>query len=143
VAITRAKRNLHILCGGSYFDNIATGAANVTTDGCDYPQPEKLVLQLNHKDVALGYFAYRRRFINGLLAGDELLARDDACYLGETPVLKYSAKFRERVEALKAKGYLPAKAFVRYVVFWRDPATDIESKIVLPEIEFHDNRDEL
>jgi len=164
VAITRAKRNLHILSCGGIFDDVAgvnsndaaganyvniagdnsNGAASagirVTTDDYDYPQPEKLVLQLSHKDVALGYFAFRQRAINKLIAGDELFAREDACYLGDTQVLKYSSKFRERVDALKARGYAPVNAYVRYIVFWRDPTTDAESKIILPEIEFHGAR---
>jgi ATP-dependent DNA helicase RecQ len=137
VAITRAKRNLHILYNGGCFDNVDMRGAQASADYTAYPKPEKIVLQLGHKDVALGYFAFRRKEINSLIGGDELGVRDQSCYLGDKRVLKFSSCFCRRIDELKRKGYAPAKAAVRYIVFWKDPESEVESKIILPEIEFH------
>ena len=136
VAVTRAKQNLRIFCNAGYFDEIESGGVNRQHDGNVYPAPRLIIMQLLHKDVNLGYFAYRRRAINSLLSGQELAASDKGCFLGQTQVLKYSASFLKKMEGLKAKGYAPSKARVRHVVHWQNQETDEDVKIILPDVEF-------
>jgi ATP-dependent DNA helicase RecQ len=135
VAITRAKQNLHILYNGSYFDNIKVKNIEKTTDNNCYHVPEEISLQLSHKDVALGFFAYRKREINSFVSGKELSIREDGCFMDNTQVLKFSSKFRDQLDALKEKGYSPTRAIVRHIVFWQDKdKKEEEIKIILPDV---------
>jgi ATP-dependent DNA helicase RecQ len=107
-----------------------------TSDKSDYPSPAQICLQLSHKDVVLDYFAYRRRDIDFLKSGDELLIQDMGCFFGDKQVLKFSTKFCEQIESLKSKGYSPVKTIIRHLVFWQGKDKEKEIKIILPDIEF-------
>jgi ATP-dependent DNA helicase RecQ len=136
VAITRAKQNLHILYNGDYFDKINVDNMERAVDNDNYPDPEQISLQLSHNDVALGFFAFRQNEINTLMSGRELSICETGCLLGERQVLKFSSKFRNRINELREEGYSPTRAIVRYIVFWHDKDTKEEKKIILPEVEF-------
>jgi ATP-dependent DNA helicase RecQ len=136
VAITRAKQNLHILCNGNYFDKINVENIERTTDNNDYPMPDEITLQLSHKDVKLGFFAYRKREIDLLVSGRELLICETGCSMGKSQVLKFSSRFCDQINALKEQGYSPSKAVVRHIVFWQDKDRKEEIKIILPDLEF-------
>jgi ATP-dependent DNA helicase RecQ len=157
VAITRAKQNLHILCNGDYFDEInVENIENIwkTFDNTDYPSPERISLQLSHRDVNLGYFAFRKNEIDALISGQELSISDTGCFINDKPdkqVLKFSSKFCSQIDELKSRGYSPTKAIVRHVLFWLDKDRidkedkhdkqekqnkESEIKIFLPEVVF-------
>ncbi|MCL2496615.1 MAG: ATP-dependent helicase, partial [Clostridiales bacterium] len=136
VAITRAKQNLHVLYYGDYFDKINVKNMQRLLDNNEYALPEQIRLQLSHKDVVLDYFAGRKEEVNSLLSGRELPVRDAGCFMGDRQVLKFSAKFSGQIAALKAKGYYPAKAIVRHVLFWQGKERENEIKIFLPDVEF-------
>ncbi|MCL1992515.1 MAG: RecQ family ATP-dependent DNA helicase [Spirochaetes bacterium] len=136
VAITRAKQSLHIICNGDYFD--AVNAENIarTFDGEPYPRPSRIKIQLTHKDVALGYFAYQKKHLERIVSGAELSASDAGCFYNGRQVLKFSAGFCRKINDLKAKGYSPVKAAARHLVFWKGEDMENEIKILLPDVEF-------
>ncbi len=136
VAITRAKYNLYILYNGNYFDKINVENIERTTDNNNYPAPDEISLQLSHRDVALGYFAFRKREIDSLMSGRELSICGESCFLGDTQILKFSSKFCNQINGLKEKGYSPVRAIVRHIVFWQDKDKEEEIKIILPDVEF-------
>ena len=136
VAITRAKQGLHIFCNNSCFDRIGAFGSTMTRDDNDYEAPAHICLQLSHKDVALGYFTYRRREIDKAVSGQELEMTENGCAIGNKQVLKFSAKFLAHVKALGEKGYSPVRAIIRHVVFWKGKDMDDEIKIILPDVEF-------
>jgi ATP-dependent DNA helicase RecQ len=136
VAITRAKQNLSIFCNTDHFDKITAENITRTTDDTDYPTPLLISLQLSHKDVALGFFAVRRREIDALRSGQELTINETGCISGDTHVLKFSARFLAQVAELAEKGYTPVKATVRHIVFWQGKDMEKEIKIILPNVEF-------
>lgn len=136
VAITRAKKNLYIFCKDNYFGRINVENIKTATDENIYPAPSLICLQLSHRDVYLGYFGGFRKEINVLLSGQEFSVQETGCCLGDKQVIRFSAKFLEQMEALKAKGYAPSKAYVRHVVFWQDKNKEDEVKIILPNVEF-------
>jgi len=136
VAITRAKQNLHILYNGSYFDKINVENIERTTDNNKYPEPDEINFQLSHRDVALGYFAYRKKEIDSLVSGRELSIHGESCFIGDTQVLKFSSKFCNQINELKEKGYSPERASVRHIVFWQGKDKEEEIKIILPDVEF-------
>jgi ATP-dependent DNA helicase RecQ len=136
VALTRAKRRLYILSACNYFDNIDVNGIVKTIDANEYPPLDRICLQLTHKDVALGYFAYRGQAIDRLVSGQPLSIGEDGCYFGDKLVVKYSSNFNIKIDELSAKGYAPVKAAVRHIVYWYDKDKDRESKIILPVIEF-------
>ena len=57
-------------------------------------------------------------------------------------IVKFSAAFQHKMSQLAAKGYLPYKASIRHIVYWRYEDIDegttkfVEIPIVLPEILF-------
>jgi ATP-dependent DNA helicase RecQ len=51
-------------------------------------------------------------------------------------VVKFSAKFAELVADLTSKGHKISAAKVNYVVYWTNPKTGKELKIILPDITF-------
>jgi len=136
VAITRAKHNLHILYNGDYFDGINITHIEKTFDNSDYSAPEQINLQLSHRDVALGYFTYRKREISSLVSGCELSIQEGSCFWGNTQVLKFSSKFCDQINDLKEKGYSPTRVIIRHIVFWQDKDRNEEIKIILPDVEF-------
>jgi len=127
---------LYILYNDNYFDNIIVENIERTTDNNDYPVPSQITLQLSHKDVNLGYFAYRQEKIDSLMSGRELLIKEEGCFLENTQVVKLSANFSKQVNELKEKGYFPVKASVRHIVFWKEKDKEKEIKIILPDVEF-------
>jgi len=136
VAITRAKQNLYILYNSGFFDKINIENIERTTDSNNYPMPEQITLQLSHKDVNLDYFAYKKIKIGSLVSGRELSIHEKGCFMGDTQVLKFSSKFRQQINELKEKGYSPARAIVRHIVFWQGKDKEEEIKIILPDVEF-------
>jgi ATP-dependent DNA helicase RecQ len=142
VALTRAKKNLYIYCNSGYFDRINTDSIIRCTDNTNYPEPAVISMQLSHRDVALGYFSYKRREIDKLVSGQELNLTDAGCFAGEKQVLKFSSSFKRKIDELSIKGYIPVKAVIRHIVFWqdkdkdKDKNKDKESKIILPDLEF-------
>jgi hypothetical protein len=70
------------------------------------------------------------------VSGGKLLTQETGCFLRDTQVLKFSSKFCGQINALKEKGYFPAKATVRHNVFWQDKDRDEKIKIILPDVKF-------
>jgi ATP-dependent DNA helicase RecQ len=136
VAMTRAKQNLHILYNGSFLDTINVENIERMTDSNNYPVPEEISLQLSYNDAVLSFFAYRKREIDSLVSGRELSICETGCLMGDTQVLKFSSKFRERLGTLKEKGYSPTRVAVRHIAFWQDKDRGEEIKIILPDLEF-------
>ena len=136
VAITRAKKNLQVFYNGDAFDAFASASRPIARDDASYPDPPFISRQLSHKDVALGFFNYRRREASDAHSGQKLAVKDAGCCMGGTLVLKFSASFRTEMERLKSKGYLPSGAEVRHVVHWQGKDMDEEIKIILPNVEF-------
>jgi len=136
VAITRTKQNLFIFYNGDYFEKIHIENIQRTTDDKNYPAPEQISLQLSHRDVALGDFAYHKKEIDSLVSGRELLIRDTSCFIGDKQVFRFSKEFCKRIEELKTKGYYPSMATIRHIVFWQGKDMENEVKIILPYIEF-------
>ncbi|MCL2152747.1 MAG: RecQ family ATP-dependent DNA helicase [Oscillospiraceae bacterium] len=136
VAITRAKQNLYIYCNCDCFDRINTGNIKRTLDNTNYPTPSLICLQLSHKDVALSFFIARRREIDSIVSGQELLVSEAGCFWGAKQLVRFSAKFCTQMAALKEKGYNPVRAYVRHIVFWQGKDMKKEIKIILPNVEF-------
>lgn len=138
VALTRAKDALYIHCNTSVFDNYRIPELRCVEDEEMYAEPQEIVLQLTHRDVVLNYFKGRKETILKLRSGDALNISDaffSAEMNGRTVrVAKFSHAFAERMEMLKAKGYVIDHAFINYVVAWKGEDDEEESAIILPMI---------
>ncbi|MDZ4196692.1 MAG: 3'-5' exonuclease, partial [Candidatus Izemoplasmatales bacterium] len=71
VALTRAKSYLSIHTNSTHFDHLAIHQLEYKHDQFIYEMPERLVYQMHHKDVNLGYFNYVSRNVSRLISGDE------------------------------------------------------------------------
>lgn len=137
VAITRAKEKLSIHTDGTIFNCIRPDLSN--TDTQEYSLPDEIVLQLNYKEVNLGFFKSRKREVLSLTAGDELAYRDYLLYNTHTgfPVVQLSQKMQSTIQDWQTRGYEVTSASVRFIVAWKPkdaPKEEEESAVLLADL---------
>ena len=143
VGLTRTKNNLYIHCNSGIFDRYYIPGIEKIEDKAIYPEPNEIALQLTHKDVVLSFFKGKRKQMFKLHSGMPLFV--DGVYLsaqidGRTVrVAKFSKACAENIESLKAKGYSPSGAEVRFVVAWRENDEDAETPVLLANVFFKKN----
>ena len=104
VAMIRAKHNLSIHCNGHYLNSIKTGNLQFIDDHEVYLPPSQLAMQLSYKDVWLDYFLSCQNLILRLTSGDLLNVDGEYCCNAKgQPLLRFSKKFTEQIEAMKQK----------------------------------------
>jgi ATP-dependent DNA helicase RecQ len=137
VAMTRAKKNLTIHLNGDYLNTFQTAGMERVVNINTFQPLKGLVLHLTHKDLYLGYFEYIQKRVNLLNSGDPITVSDEGCKneKGEL-VLKFSKRFLERLDEIKASGFELKEARVNFIVHWTDDTKKNEVKIVLPELHF-------
>lgn len=136
VAMTRAKDNLYIHTKAPC-TNYPIDSIEYYNDTNIYTNSNEILIQLSHKDVWLGYFNSRQRYINELQSGDQLLIEDGGLTnIRKETILKFSKKFNSYIDELKTKGYILKYAKVNYIVHWWNDEIEKESKIILPELIF-------
>lgn len=137
VAMTRAKRDLTIHLNADFLDNISVENMERSFYSQSYPPPREIAMHLSHKDVWLDYFVYKQRAISQLISGDNLTFNGTECLdaRGQS-VLKFSRKFTERIEELKAKQYELKSVKVNFIIYWQNEKLEKEIRIILPELYF-------
>ncbi|MDK2841639.1 MAG: ATP-dependent helicase RecQ [Anaerophaga sp.] len=138
VAMTRAKSFLSIHLRGDWLDGAAfVDGLKLYSDSRKWELPDILSIQLTHKDVWLGFFKRRQRWISNLVAGDELKAVNQECRTADGQVvLRFSRRFQETVDSLARQGYVLKDARISFVVWWNDEEEGKEIRIVLPQVHF-------
>lgn len=137
VAMTRAKRNLTIHLTGNYFDNIKAENLERIEDNDEHLPPSELAMCLSFKDVWLDYFITRQHLLSQLTSGDTLTINGDECTNAKgQSVLKFSRQFLNTIETQRQKGYHLKQAKVNFIVYWKKPGEEKESRIILPELYF-------
>lgn len=134
VGMTRAKNALYIHYNNAVFDNISVEGIECETDSSDYPEPEELVMQLGMKDVFLDFFIGKKAEVFALKSGDELEIRGDFLYANGNKLVIPSKAVREKLAALREKGYTSYKARVCFIVEWVKQETGESAAVILPEI---------
>ncbi len=137
VAMTRAKRNLMIHLNGNYLDNLTSENLERVEDRETHLPPNKLTMHLSHEDVNLGYFEFVQHRLNKIISGD-LLIKTDEGYANEKGdlVLKFSKKFIEVLNSHERKGFKLKEVKANFVLYWKKPHEEKETKIILPELYF-------
>lgn len=137
VAMTRAKQNLTIHLNGNYLDNIAADNLVRTENGKTYLPPSQIAMHLTFKDVWLDYFINRQHLIKELISGSVLKINENGCANANgKSVLKFSQQFLATITSRQQEGYKLKEAKVNFIVYWKKPDTDVELKIILPELYF-------
>ena len=137
VALTRAKNNLTLYDNGNYLNFIKAEAMQVVLDPQPYLPPQELVMQLSHRDVQLDFFLYCRPLVKDLKSGEFLGVDGKGCYNAKgQAVLKFSRKFLQQIESMRHKNYVLKTAKIRFIVYWQKENTEVEVRIVLPELYF-------
>ena len=146
VGLTRARHTLsvHSNVDLSHYMNLMS--ADFMVDPNTYEEPGEVLMQLSHRDVVLEMFKNKTELIETLHAGQELNINDIYAEVvlrsRSVKTLKLSEAFRRKMDQLTAKGYIPHKASIRHIVYWRyeefkDGASIISKiPIILPEVVF-------
>lgn len=143
VAMTRAKQNLTVHLNSNFLDNLSAENLERIEDNAIYLPPEELVMNLNHKDVNLGYFEYVQHRLKNILPGDLLFLVGDGCTNSNGDlVLKFAKNFIENIEIRKQNGYELESVKVNFIVYWLKDGAEDEVKIVLPELYFEKKQKE-
>ncbi|MBR1485405.1 MAG: ATP-binding domain-containing protein, partial [Prevotella sp.] len=137
VGMTRAKNRLFIHTNSDLLAKLSADKSVV--DNKQYPMPEEIMLQLTHKDVALGFFKPIKKDVLALRSGDALTLEDHYFYTSSThrAVAKLSANMQATIAAWQEKGYHPSKASVRFVVAWKPkdaPKEEPETAVLLIDL---------
>ncbi len=118
VALTRAKKNIFVAYNGGNMENFKTEQMSVTSDTKIYPQPDRLTLQMGHKDVVLGYFKFVAHRENRIKNGQSLSIKEDGLANEEGDlVLKFSRLLREDLSRIEEEGYKLRSAMVNFLVY--------------------------
>lgn len=139
VGMTRAKSELYIHTNRGIFDQFDVPGVEKVDDRRYYPEPEEITLQLTHEDVVLDFFKGRKQQLLGLRSGMPL--RLDGVYLSVTVngvewrAAKLSKKCLGELDRLNAKGYLPVRASIRFIVAWRGKEDSDETAVILADID--------
>ena len=137
VGMTRAKNRLFIHTNSDLFTKLTADKSVV--DNKQYPMPGEIMLQLTHKDVALGFFKPIKKDVLALRSGDALTLEYNYLYTSSThrAVAKLSANMQAAIAAWQEKGYIPHKASVRFVVAWKPkdaPKEEPETAVLLIDL---------
>lgn len=137
VAMTRAKQNLSIHLNSDFLDDIVVENLEQIEDKAVYLPPDKLSMQLTHKDVWLSLFAHKQHLISELISGDELTCKgEEGLQFKGITILKFSQQFALKIKAMRSKNYELSGAKVNFIVYWLKEEAAQEVKIILPELVF-------
>jgi len=144
VALTRAKNNVTVHLNDNFFDNISTDNLERIENNEMYSPPNELVFHLNYKDIWLDYFMDKQHVISLLTSGEKLTLSDDMGLSSNgEPILKFSKHFMKKIESLGERNYVLKGAKVNFIVFWLKEGAQNEIKIILPELYFEKQVDDL
>jgi ATP-dependent DNA helicase RecQ len=137
VAMTRAKQHLHIHLNEGYLDHIKVSGLTHQFDKGVYDSPDELVFHLGYTDVVLDHFLDKDEYFGQYTSGQKLIVDGGKIVDGHgNTLIRFSKDFFERLEPYYNRGYRLSKASVNYVVYWRKKDSEIETRIILPEIRF-------
>ena len=129
VAATRARQSLTIHACGALGDFMrmeeqpemqSLAGFSVEQAEESVPPPEQLLIQMSYKDVHLGYFDFVQYRIVRLRSGDALQVDAEGCLdRYGSRVVKFSKKALKDLEIWRNKGYVPIRATVNHMLFWR------------------------
>ena len=146
VGLTRARHTLSVHSNVDLSQYMNLASANFMVDANPYAEPDEVLMQLSHRDVVLAMFKGKTNLIETLHAGQEIIINDVYAEVTinsrHVKILKFSEAFRNKLAHLTEMGYLPHKASIRHIVYWRHEeikegaTTLIEIPVVLPEIVF-------
>lgn len=102
----------------------------------------QLAMQLTHRDVVLDFFNSKQNLIAQLVSGDELDVHGDYCINAKgQKILKFSNRFKSKIEEMKQKNYIPKRARIKFIVYWNEEGSEFQIRIVLPELYFERGED--
>ena len=146
VGLTRARHTLSVHSNVDLSQYMNLASANFMVDANPYAEPDEVLMQLSHRDVVLAMFKGKTNLIETLHAGQEIIINDVYAEVTinsrHVKILKFSEAFRKKLAHLTGMGFLPHKAIIRHIVYWRHEeikegdTTLIEIPVVLPEIVF-------
>ena len=134
VALTRARRELHVHYTGRFMEGQSVPGAAYRNDNTLYPEPEEIVLHLTHRDVVLDFFKGRKRQNLTLRSGQTMTG--DGAYLlcdGRRAV-KLSQKCQQQLADLGKRGYRIKNAEIRFIAAWKGENDTEETAILLPTL---------
>ncbi|AMM52966.1 hypothetical protein TH61_14395 [Rufibacter sp. DG15C] len=141
VAITRAKKTLHVHTDQTYFNQFPVQNLKIATDSTIYPALNVIQLELGMSDVFLSYFRNldTQKAVKKVRSGNALIGNEqieEGLSLDGQFVVKFSNKFKERLRLVKHQGYIFNSAEVAHIVVWYCQEENKEFRIILPRLVF-------
>lgn len=139
VGMTRAKKSLVIHGNNEVMNCLQQADIQWHNDNRSYDFPDEVILYLTHRDVYLDFVRDCQQTICSLFAGQPLQLQEGGLAARSSrgmavSVVQYSRAFVERLAKMRALGYEPHSATVRFVVMWRGENHPRETAIVLPTL---------
>ena len=139
VGMTRAKQNLYIHYNGNEFDEYKDLANDFVYDKTQSEEPQEMIMQLSYKDVFLDYFKNKKNIIKNLTSGQSLIVADDSlCVMvdgEERKIVRFSQSCIGFINNLRAKGYTPVEAEIRFIVAWKGENDTEDTMVILPNLK--------
>ena len=134
VALTRARRELHVHYTGQFMEGQSVPGAVYRNDNTLHPEPEEIVLHLTHRDVVLDFFKGRKRQNLALRSGQRMTG--DGAYLlcDSRRAVKLSQKCQQQLADLGKRGYRIKNAEIRFIAAWKGEDDTEETAIILPTL---------
>jgi len=135
--LTRAKSSLCILETEDYFRGVHADGLEYRIDRNDYGEPDKLSVNLTHRDVYLGYFEYCQQTVRQMFDGDTLVPAADGCSNAQGKgALRFSKGFLARKAQFESLGYTLTEAKVNFMLWWYNKESSRHTLILLPSLTF-------
>ena len=129
---------MYIHLNTGFLDNIRVSGIERIEDLNTCDAPDEISLLLSLKDIWLNDFTLRQEAVVGLMGGDRLEPCGDCLYdTGGKLVLKFAKGFiSDKLDKLKAKGFVLSGASVNFIVWWKGKEMEKEIRVVLPKLDF-------
>lgn len=137
LTFSRAKSFLSIHTDSAFFDRFHFPFIRHCQDREDYPEPKEIILELGHRDVALGTFRQNQASMEYLQSGDTLVLQGSTLMAGNphpAAIGRLSKACMERLSRFMQKGYRVTGLRVRFLVWWKGRDDEQEIRIPLPDL---------
>jgi ATP-dependent DNA helicase RecQ len=139
VAMTRAKKNLHVFTNNKRIISLADETCTITDDINLYAEPDQFAINFNYTDVNLGFFTSQNiiKTNSAVHSGKQLNFKENnqMLYVDDTHCCcKLSTKGLKKLQTWLDRGFRVSDAEAEYSVRWFNPDDEKKYPVILPKL---------